>query len=60
MECITPWHRRQEFQHDGNTEFDFGFGEVNRFRVSVIRARGNVAMVLRQIPKKKPNLDQQG
>jgi Tfp pilus assembly pilus retraction ATPase PilT len=60
MECITPWPRRQEFLASGNADFEFGFGDVCRFRVSVIRARGNVAMVLRQIPTKKWNLDRQG
>jgi len=50
MKSITPDRCQQEFQESGSTDFGFAFGDQARFRVSVFRQRGNVAMVLRQIP----------
>ncbi|QDS98021.1 type IV pilus twitching motility protein PilT [Adhaeretor mobilis] len=50
MKSITPDRCQQEFQETGSADFGFAFGEEARFRVSVFRQRGNVAMVLRQIP----------
>ena len=50
MKSITPDRCQQEFQETGSTDFGFAFGDQARFRVSVFRQRGHVAMVLRQIP----------
>ena len=50
MKSITPDRCQQEFQETGSTDFGFAFGEQARFRVSVFRQRGNVGLVLRQIP----------
>ncbi|TWU28283.1 type IV pilus twitching motility protein PilT [Bythopirellula polymerisocia] len=50
MKSITPDRCQQEFQETGSTDFGFAFGDQARFRVSVFRQRGMVAMVLRQIP----------
>jgi twitching motility protein PilT len=50
MKSITPDRSQQEFQETGSADFGFAFGDQARFRVSVFRQRGNVAMVLRQIP----------
>ncbi|MGI9457461.1 MAG: type IV pilus twitching motility protein PilT [Aeoliella sp.] len=50
MKSITPDRCQQEFQESGSTDLGFAFGEAARFRVSVFRQRGKVAMVLRQIP----------
>jgi len=50
MKSITPDRCQQEFQETGSTDFGFAFGDQARFRVSVFRQRGNVALVLRQIP----------
>ncbi len=50
MKSITPDRCQQEFQETGSTDFGFAFGDQARFRVSIFRQRGNVAMVLRQIP----------
>ncbi|MCH8839166.1 MAG: type IV pilus twitching motility protein PilT [Planctomycetes bacterium] len=50
MKSITPDRCQQEFQETGSTDFGFAFGDQARFRVSVFRQRGNVAIVLRQIP----------
>jgi twitching motility protein PilT len=58
MKSITPDRCQQEFQESGSTDFGFAFGEQARFRVSVFRQRGNVAMVLRQIPVDLFTMDQ--
>jgi len=58
MKSITPERCQQEFQETGSTDFGFAFGEAARFRVSVFRQRGNVAMVLRQIPVELWTMDQ--
>jgi len=50
MKSIAPDRCQQEFQETGSTDFGFAFGDQARFRVSVFRQRGNVAIVLRQIP----------
>jgi twitching motility protein PilT len=50
MKSITPDRCQQEFQESGSTDFGFAFGTQARFRVSVFRQKGNVAIVLRQIP----------
>ncbi|MDZ4658260.1 MAG: type IV pilus twitching motility protein PilT [Bythopirellula sp.] len=58
MKSITPDRCQQEFQETGSTDFGFAFGDQARFRVSVFRQRGNVAMVLRQIPVHLMSMDQ--
>lgn len=52
MKSITPERCQQELQEVGGTDFGFAFHDVARFRVSVFKQRGHVAMVLRQIPNK--------
>src|SRR5215468_9103879 len=58
MKSITPDRCQQEFQETGSC--DFAFGDACRFRVSVFRQRGNVAMVLRQIPNKMWSMEELG
>ncbi|MBQ9455869.1 MAG: Flp pilus assembly complex ATPase component TadA, partial [Thermoguttaceae bacterium] len=58
MKSITPSRCQQELQEMGSTDFGFSFGDQARFRVSVFRQRGNVAMVLRQIPNKMLSMDE--
>ena len=60
MKSITPDRCQQEFQETGSTDFGFAFGDQARFRVSVFRQRGNVAMVLRQIPVDLMSMDDLG
>ena len=50
MKSITPERCQQELQEVGGADFGFAFGDKARFRVSIFKQRGNVAMVLRQIP----------
>ena len=58
MKSITPDRCQQEFQETGSSDFGFAFGDACRFRVSVFRQRGNIAMVLRQIPVKMWTMDE--
>ncbi len=52
MKSITPERCQQELQEEGGTDFGFAYGDMARFRVSVFRQKGNVSIVLRQIPNK--------
>jgi twitching motility protein PilT len=52
MKSITPDRCQQELQEEGGTDFGFAFGDAARFRVSVFKQKGNVSIVLRQIPNK--------
>ena len=60
MKSITPDRCQQEFQETGSTDFGFAFGDQARFRVSVFRQRGNVAIVLRQIPLEMMSMEDLG
>jgi len=60
MKSITPERCQQEFQESGSTDFGFAFGDQARFRVSVFRQKGNVAMVLRQIPVEMMSMETLG
>jgi twitching motility protein PilT len=60
MKSITPERCQQELQEVGGTDFGFAFGDKARFRVSVFKQRGFVAMVLRQIPVKLLNFKDLG
>jgi len=52
MKAITPDRNQQEIQEEGGTDFGFAFGNQGRFRVSVFRQKGHLALVLRLIPSK--------
>lgn len=60
MKSITPDRNQQEIQEEGGTDFGFAFGDKGRFRVSIFRQRGNVAIVLRLIPFKLMSFDEIG
>ena len=60
MKSITPERCQRELQEAGTSDFGFAFGELARFRVSIFKQRGNVAMVLRQIPNTKLTFEQLG
>ena len=52
IKIITPERNQQELQEEGGTDFGFAFGDEARFRVSVFKQKGSVAVVLRLIPTK--------
>jgi twitching motility protein PilT len=60
MKSIAPDRCQQELQAVGGSDFGFAFGDLARFRVSIFKQRGNIAMVLRQIPNKLLTMDQLG
>jgi twitching motility protein PilT len=60
MKAITPERNQQELQEEGGTDFGFAYGDVARFRVSVFRQRGDLAIVCRQIPNRLLTFDQIG
>ena len=60
MKSITPDRCQQELQAVGGSDFGFAFGDMARFRVSIFKQRGNIAMVLRQIPNKLLSMQELG
>lgn len=60
MKSIAPERCQRELQENGSSDFGFAFGDLARFRVSIFKQRGNVGMVLRQIPNKLLTLEQLG
>jgi len=60
MKSITSPDHQQKVREQGGTDFGFGFGEKARFRVSVLKAKGNVGVVLRQIPTRLMGLEEIG
>tara|TARA_R110002095_G_scaffold160785_2_gene139370 strand:- start:1837 stop:2958 length:1122 start_codon:yes stop_codon:yes gene_type:complete len=60
MKSITPERNQQELQEMGGTDFGFAFGDKARFRVSVFKQRGHIAMVLRRIPNEFLTFEQLG
>ena len=50
MQSITPDSQIQAVKTEGGADFGFAYLDKARFRVSVLRAKGNYGMVLRQIP----------
>ena len=60
MKSITPERNQQELQEEGGTDYGFAYGDAARFRVSVFRQRGDLAIVLRQIPNRLLTFEQIG
>jgi len=52
MLSITPDGHVSQVKLNGGADFGFAFGDKARFRVSVLKSKGNYGMVLRQIPYK--------
>lgn len=58
MKAISPERAQNELQEEGGSDFGFAYGDQSdeersaRFRVSIFRQKGNVALVLRRIPNK--------
>jgi len=57
MKSITPERSQNELQEEGGSDFGFAYGDAARFRVSIFKQKGNVALVLRQIPNELLPLD---
>jgi len=52
MLSITPDAHVSGVKLNGGADFGFAFADKARFRVSVLKAKGNYGLVLRQIPNK--------
>ena len=52
MLSITPDNHQQNVKLNGGADFGFAYMEKARFRVSVLKSKGNYGIVLRQIPNK--------
>jgi twitching motility protein PilT len=60
MKSITPERCMPELEAKGGCDFGFAFRDLARFRVSVFKQRGTIAMVLRQIPNRLLTPEQLG
>jgi len=60
MKSITPERNQQELQEVGGTDFGFAYGDAARFRVSIFRQKGDLAIVCRQIPNRLLTFEQIG
>jgi twitching motility protein PilT len=60
MKSITSETNQQKLREEGGCDFGFAFGTAARFRVSVLKQRGSVGMVLRVIPNDLLSLEQIG
>jgi len=50
MKAITSTSNQEQLKTTGGADFGFAYQSKARFRVSVLRAKGNYGIVLRQIP----------
>ena len=60
MRSITPPKHLKGFEEVNGADFGFPYKNLARFRVSIFRQKGNVGIVLRQIPTKMLTLEQIG
>ncbi len=60
MKSMTSEGYQQKIREVGGVDYGFSFGDTARFRVSVLKAKGNIGMVLRQIPSKLMTLEEIG
>ncbi len=60
MKAITPERCQQELQEVGGADFAFAFGDQARFRVSIFKERGYVALAMRQIPNRLMSFEELG
>ena len=52
MLSITPDSHQQNVKLNGGTDFGFAYLDKARFRVSILKSKGNYGIVLRQIPNR--------
>ena len=60
MREITPPRYQQILQEKGSADFAYSYSEQARFRVALMRARGNISLVMRLIPSRIFSFDQLG
>ncbi len=52
MREITPPRYQQMLQEHGSCDFAYSYSDQARFRTAIMRARGNISIVMRLIPSK--------
>ncbi len=57
---VLPQRLEEEFRDMGSVDFGMSYGEKARFRVSILRQKGHVGMVLRLIPSRLLTFEQIG
>ncbi len=57
---LIPDRLKEEFVEQGTVDFGYAFGEKARFRVSVLKQKGNVGIVMRLIPNDLLTFEQIG
>ncbi|MEM9414943.1 MAG: PilT/PilU family type 4a pilus ATPase [Planctomycetota bacterium] len=66
MKAISPERSQTELQEEGGSDFGFAYGDQDdadnsaRFRVSIFKQKGDVALVLRRIPNRLLDIDHIG
>lgn len=60
MKSISSQDQQRKLREQGGTDFGFGFGDDARFRVSILKQRGHIGIVLRQIPTELMTLERIG
>ncbi len=60
MKSIASVDNQQELQEVGGSDFGFAFEDIARFRVSILKQKGYVGMVLRLIPNKIMTFEEMG
>ncbi len=60
MKAITSPAHQQNVRENGGTDFGFSFGKSARFRVSVLKQKGTIGMVLRTISNTLLSLEKIG
>ncbi|MFI4859376.1 MAG: type IV pilus twitching motility protein PilT [Phycisphaerales bacterium JB063] len=66
MKAISPERAQTELQEEGGSDFGFAYGDQDdpdnsaRFRVSIFKQKGDVALVLRRIPNRLLDIDHIG
>ncbi|HLX62607.1 MAG TPA: type IV pilus twitching motility protein PilT [Planctomycetota bacterium] len=60
MKSVASERSQQELSERGGADFGFAYGDKARFRVSIFKERGNVGVVLRQIPNRLLTFEQIG
>ncbi len=60
MKAIAPERSQNELQEEGGADFGFAYGDAARFRVSIFKQKGTVALVLRLIPNRLLDIEEIG
>jgi twitching motility protein PilT len=60
MREITPPRYQQSLQEEGSCDFAYSYSAQARFRVAILKARGNIGIVMRLIPSRILSFDQLG